>query len=116
MDNIVKNNKKIALFMGGKTSETSRLDLDPHDMWVPMFGICRWDTVELGKGKIFKYHKSWEWLMPVLAKINSLNNDSQKISLLQINIQEAVSWVNLDEAYTAIVDYIEVHNKNKDNG
>ena len=97
--------------MGGKTNEMSRLDLDPQDMWLPMFGICRWDTIELGKGKILKYHKSWDWLMPVFAKIISLNNDSRKMSLLEINIKQAVSWVNIDEAYKAVVDYIEAYNK-----
>lgn len=71
---IIKNNKLIAQFMGGLTSENSRVVTGCQDIWIPIHGgICRWSTIDSGQGKILKYHKSWDWLMPVIDKITSMN-------------------------------------------
>jgi len=71
---IIKNNKIIALFMGGKTSDMSRVVNGYQNIWLPNFGICRWDTIDLGKGKILSYHKSWDWLIPVIDKITDTDD------------------------------------------
>tara|TARA_R110000851_G_scaffold68979_1_gene154697 strand:- start:1360 stop:1845 length:486 start_codon:yes stop_codon:yes gene_type:complete len=68
---IVKNNKIIARYMGGKFSGESRFSIEPQDVLLPKFGVCRWDTVDVGEGKTLQYHKSWDWLIPVIDKITS---------------------------------------------
>lgn len=67
-----ENNKLIALFMGGKLNNQSTLRLAHHEIWLPIHGICRYDTIEIGKGKILKYHTSWDWLMSVVEKIEAI--------------------------------------------
>lgn len=49
--NIIENNKLIAAFMGGKLKGQSLINLSPQDIWLPIHGICRHDTIEIGKGK-----------------------------------------------------------------
>jgi hypothetical protein len=68
---IVKNNKIIARYMGGKFPGEARFFIEPQDVWLPTFGFCRSDTVDVGKGKILEYQKSWDWLIPVIEKITS---------------------------------------------
>jgi len=54
------NNIMIAEFMGGVIKSD-------NEIWLPIHGIC-----DLGKsGKILKYETSWDWLMPVVEKIET---------------------------------------------
>lgn len=73
-NNIIENNKLIASFMGGKFRGESRLNLVVNEIWLPMHGVCRFDKIESGSGKILHYHNSFDWLMPVVEKIESLEN------------------------------------------
>lgn len=59
---IIENNKLIALFM----SATIRSNFE---LWLPIHGVCRFDTVDLGRGKTLHYHDSYDWLIPVVEKI-----------------------------------------------
>lgn len=69
----INNNKLIALFMGGKTSDmNNKLVQGYQNIWLPIHGICNWTTIEVGHGKILQYHKSWDWLMPVIIKIGTI--------------------------------------------
>ena len=73
MDNqtIIENNKLIAKFMGARFISDGMNAPDSKDVFIPIFGSCRVDTIDLGKGKILKFHASWEWIMPVVEKINN---------------------------------------------
>lgn len=119
--NIVDNNYNIAVFMGSKYSKDRLLDIDDNQIFVPYHGVCRYDTIELGKGKILEYHKSWDWLMPVVDKIKSLDESEfnyqatnmtlfrkQKKSLLNIPISSEI-----DVVYSQIVDFIKWYNDAK---
>lgn len=78
-EEILEGNRLIAEFMGGKYGKGTHRGikanaellgkLPQHEIWLPIHGIVRQDTIELGKGKIMKYHSSWDWLMPVVEKI-----------------------------------------------
>jgi hypothetical protein len=70
--NILTYNKMIAEFMGAKYTKHTGFSLLPHELWLPNYGICRHDTVELGAGRILHYHNSWDWLMPVVEKIETM--------------------------------------------
>ena len=59
------NNLIIAKFMGS-IDEIGRCSISSKsEIWLPNHGL-------LSKTSL-KYHKSWDWLMPVVIKINNLN-------------------------------------------
>lgn len=111
---IVESNRLIASFMGAKFA-THALK---GTCWLPVHGVCNVETIELGKGKILEYHKSWDWLMPVVKKIKSLDDSIfnyhvsnmtqfklQKEALLNIPITTDIGTV-----YSQIVDFINWYN------
>ena len=69
---IIKKNKAIAKFIGSKLPHQVLFDMNPKCIWVPYFGICRHDTIELGRGKILQFHKSWDWIMVAVHQIERL--------------------------------------------
>ena len=112
--NITENNKLIAEFMGGITSEkNNRIVQGYQNIWLPVHGVCRWDTVEEGRGKILKYHLSWDWLMPVIDKITS--NDSYQKYVAQTNIlNEGGIFINpkfIKATYNNVVEFIQWYNE-----
>lgn len=137
MKNILENNKLIAEFMGGKLRNESRLKLAPQEIWLPSQGVCRYDTIETGRGKTLQYHKSWDWLMPVVEKIEilgyytsiRLNKYTNKTTvctiedtneatigggLSQILVTEGFKHLSKIEAvYNAVVEFIKWYNKQK---
>lgn len=90
--------------MGGKTSDMSRIVSGFQNIWIPIHGICRWDTIELGKGKILCYHKSWDWLIPVIDKIYS--NDKYLAYSKSVNINTK----DIIDTYNQAVDFINWYN------
>jgi hypothetical protein len=68
----IEKNKLIAEFMSGKYSKDVSFALDDNEIWLPQWGICRYNTVSLWVGKTIRYHESWDWLIPVVEKIESL--------------------------------------------
>lgn len=68
---LIEGNKNIAVFMGAKDNESSFLKFKKNELWIPYYGICRYDTIELGMGKTICYHSSWDWLMQVIEKIEN---------------------------------------------
>lgn len=73
-EDIIENNVLIAEFMGAKYKKNVSFSLKEGYLWLPYHGIVNYTTVELGCGKILKYHFSWEWLMPVVEKIESIKD------------------------------------------
>jgi hypothetical protein len=124
--NIVENNKLIAEFMGGKYKNTSIMYLDKNEIWLPNEGICRYDTLELGKGKLLHYNDAWNWLIPVVEKIENLPYISQfDITKTRVYIafklkydrdsiiQEYQGKPKIEAAYKAVVEFIKWYNQNK---
>jgi len=101
----MNDNELIAEFMGGwnKDSHTRKYGINlPHmdNQW--------WDIDEL------KYDTSWDWLMPVVEKINNLN-------MLDYNIDRDSQWLHekvvttrvnceLKFLYKAVVEFIKWYN------
>lgn len=116
----MKSNKLIAEFMGMKPHE--------HDYGIMVFrtessgnDICNVSDLE--------YHTSWDWLMPVVAKIESLEEDESWTISIELNsvivwmhspyMKKAkkivkVTSINKREAtYRAVVEFIKEYNKTK---
>ena len=59
------------------------------------------------------YHESWDWLMPVVAKINKECNEEVESDMWRFvaDIQRAVSYVDIETAWKNVVEYLEDKNK-----
>lgn len=59
-----------------------------------------------------KYHKSWDWLMPVLNKIGIITNDNyyEKQHLFQ---DYYLPELDIKEVYSNVIEFIEWYNENK---
>jgi hypothetical protein len=123
------NNKLIAEFMGGKLSPHS-----PNLINMPQtIGDAKIHCVkgsELlpnGTYSLFylhelKYHSSWDWLMSVVEKIESvqawhveISTDSCTIhnGLLKEPIFETYMKTKIEATYNAVVEFIQWYNKEK---
>ncbi len=65
IENIIKNNELIALFMGGRF-ETNLSFTYTKSGW---FDTPANDNCQVAQSYSFKYHSDWNWLMPVIEKI-----------------------------------------------
>ena len=108
----ITDNKLIAMFMGGKTSDMNNKIVQGYqNIWLPIHGICDWTTIDYGRGKILQYHKSWDWLIPVIDKIHSSDDYIKyKYSLGQFSGGVYVNTKSIDVTYNHVVDYIKWYN------
>ena len=65
-----------------------------------------------------KYHSSWDWLMPVVEKVQnaaSPTNDetSEEEFVLLDNVGDSLIVVRIDLVHQAVVEFINWYNKNK---
>lgn len=110
VNNIVENNKLIAEFMSAKVTgeylgskggykDTVLLDFTKADTPSDLKFISDCDL---------KYNTSWDWLMPVVEKINSdihYNESKEYRHLMSLKIT-----TNIKVLYKAIVEFIKWYN------
>jgi hypothetical protein len=136
---IIKNNVLIALFMGAKKLDKTSGLQDPStclEMIHPLYG----DELEyIGKTSL-EYHKSWDFLMPVVEKIESLGvstdihyycasknqtlrmtvnpTEDNTVLFLGYSFQYDRSKYHtkkIDAVYESVIEFIKWYNKNKKN-
>ena len=106
-----KNNKLIAEFMG--------IETDENGMYRYTTSVDDYTTDDLS---YFEY--SWDWLMPVVEKIESLGyeffivedrvNVSHNIyNSIQTIIDLTSSGSKINATYNAVIEFINEYNKNK---
>ena len=83
----MQNNKLIAEFMG-----VDYVDIDTY----------------LENNKELQYHTSWDWLMPVLKKINLQLHPDTYDAWRMIN---RPAEYNIENVYDQVVEFINEHNK-----
>jgi len=101
--NTIEGNNDIAKFMG--------FELTRYGYWMsektPTGSIAGWY-----KPNEMKYHSSWDWLMPVVEKINRwhINNLCEKMDfyLFQQSITSSIDMV-----WDGCVQFIQWYNENK---
>ena len=108
----MKNNKLIAEFMGA--------------VGTPKYNPTEWDVYITGcldvdsddeKAQHFytpdemKYHTSWDWLMPVVQKIDDLFGENDDVDYWINGVHNAVLLFDIDNTYDAVVEFIKEHNK-----
>ena len=112
--NTTENNKLIAEFMEVNDHEIEMERCYTNNMWSPFY----------------RYNTEWNWLMPVVEKINNSfveyeHNDKGIVNGLVKGkdgewvddrikrIHNAVLQFNIDIIYQAVVEFIKWHNLNK---
>ena len=97
---IKEGNKLIAKFMG--------VDFDESDFMA--------DRSLGGNADAVRYHRAWDWLMPVCKKINDLPAIDGKWEIMQDLWDEIDGAVtrnyDIEETYTAVLDFIKWYNQN----
>jgi hypothetical protein len=105
------DNELIAEFHGWRHLETPKKQ--GKGIWnFPEWGKAQWNSHS------FLYHKSWDWLMPVVEKIYTENPRAFKITLeigpmsplAELHIYDSIS-----EVYDKVVKFIKYHNHTKTN-
>lgn len=121
-EQILDGNKLIAEFMGAKYDKDTSFPIHPDDLWLPIHGICNFKTIKIGKGKILLYHKSWDWLMPVVEKIENLKFEYSyykgRAIITDLGFQNmmndiAFSGSRIEATWLAVVEFIKWYNQNK---
>ena len=119
-----ESNTLIANFMVGIQPHNTGPDEDNHNddcWWFPEGDLCYlWDI---------KYHNSWDWLMRVVEKIESLHgavtitkNDCE-IHTFKDDNYDFMSNYNIEDdskstkeaTYKAVIEFIEWYNKQQNN-
>lgn len=102
MENLIETNGLIAKFVGYESANHAGIDkFKINNLW--------WETDDL------YFHKSWDWLMPVveecisLDEVYEMNNYGQYYN----NIQDALWTINIDEVYKAVINFIKWYHNEK---
>jgi len=104
-----KNNKLIAEFMGYKLAKCNN-----GLAWESPYKKSVEDTFEL-HGRLwrendsyYKFHTSWDWLMPVISKITKderyIENEYRE------SIMDVVPYGNIEDTIKTIVEFINQNN------
>jgi len=112
MKTIVETNKEIAIFMGDISSTDDRISFSKN---------CPVEQL--------KYDESWDWLMPVIEKIETMSMTRGRhfylhmdaafvqIRVDRVNLQPLAKWGatnnKMQAVYNAVVEFIEWYAKNK---
>lgn len=63
------------------------------------------------------YHKSWNWLMPVVSKINKIHSNKMipdpagiNAFMIHFKLRNAVANCDITETYSLVVEYIKNEN------
>ena len=103
----MKDNKLIAEFMGLRTNSYGDYNIDKDVMGFDMIVCSLADT---------KYHTSWDWLMPVVESCLIIDSSSlfERLDARDNSadeIKRELLVCNLKGVYTAVVEFINEHNK-----
>lgn len=69
--------------------------------------------------KLLQYHSSWDWLMPVVEKIEAIeDSDNYEVDIFgnccQIGISEnAIGETKIEATWNAVILFIQWYNQNK---
>ncbi len=92
-----ENNKMIAEFMG----------LAPNECGVYQTKRGPYHLENLS------YHISWDWLMPVVKKIDDLFGNTDEVDDMINVVHNAVLQFNIRTTHQAVIEFINEYNKNK---
>ena len=97
-NNKMKDNKLIAEFMGLVTpSIIGEMYVNDPDVQV-LITDCKW-------------HESWDWLMPVVEKINGIAHEGELYDVGEYEqLTDHLIGANIEHSYGHVVQFIKWHN------
>lgn len=109
---IQEKNKMIYEFMGGRVINEKEIEM-PHGSnkvitiqeWSLADGISDFNKDYASTG-FFQYHKSYDWLMPVVVKCLELQGDFRWIN----TFDNALISCDIKQLYDAVIKYITYYN------
>lgn len=110
----IEEEKSFAEFMEFKTQDsTSVREIPRTDYFVTIHGVNRWVREDY-----LQFHDSWEWLMAVLEKINTIaivgtSGDSATALVISSHIDVGMRTVNKTHTYNAMLSFIKWYNEHK---
>lgn len=99
-----ESNEVLAKFMGFTKGP---------DYWAPPIELS-YLAESMANPLDLKFHKSWDWLMPVVEKIEGLsrtvtifgNVKAGHVTLIQPNIIRGIGATKIESVYKAVVEFI----------
>lgn len=107
-EQILEGNKLIAEFMGGELLEGRQNNVfwfkEHHHVLTAHKAINQ---------HAFKYHSSWDWIMPVVEKINAshtvkIKNNTCSIRLI---VEETTESTLIKSVWKVVVEYVKYYNE-----
>lgn len=113
---IIKSNELIAKFMGGEY----RTDLSFTFIKEGWLNTPANDCRQIAQSYDFKYHSSWDWLIPVFNKCQELLRTMEgtvKVANQHLYLSNSLDFfgtLNIEKMYSAIINFIEWFNSNQE--
>jgi hypothetical protein len=119
---IIENNKMIAEFMGLKQGRPDEPVRWKHD-WFDDEGV-----INGHRNTHLLFHESWSWLMPVVDKIESIEDENRQakynvdilqcfVTIIENDTSEEIVDIDRDNkmtaVYEAVLEFIKWYNKQK---
>ena len=86
---------------------------NPKTKFVPIHGKCIWNSIDSNKGKTLEYHSSWDWLIPVINKIQKEDNYPKYVEDTSSIFDEGGVYINtsfINVTFKNVIDYIKWNN------
>ncbi len=121
----IQGNRLIAEFMGYYTESDDSHDISAtymcDDHLINISNKEDWETSEDDwaswlRVDEMRFHLSWDWLVPVIEEIHSLDcylEDYSGEALLYTPILQAIALGGIGAAYAEVVEFIKWYNQNK---
>ena len=98
---VIESNKLIASFMGLTLGHPELFEL----RWADQYFDANRNRI----GKHLLYHSSYDWLMPVIRKLQSVTEEPEELDDLKQSL-----WFNdIKDVFIYVVDAIQWYNKQK---
>jgi len=125
-EQIIEGNKLIAEFMGCATRTIYAADGSQFEGWGfnDTHITQRWQDLPWCWEQFTPYHRSWDWLMPVVEKIEALRLKDINQVWVSINACECCIWTKFgkfrikrtraskkEATFLAVIDFITWHNE-----
>ena len=82
---------------------------DEEDTWWINTGVS-W-VVGADDTKALKYHSSWDWLMPVVKKINTIAHEQELYDVAEYEqLADYLIGADIDNTFRHVIEFIEWYN------
>lgn len=98
---MITDNELIARFMGGVSQKATSYCISDYPNELPLHIL-----------KDLTYHKSWDWLMPVVQKVfdTDFGDKFEEWRVLNGRIMNAIGRIDIADTHKKVVDFIKWYN------